>query len=105
MEELVKQQWLIPVLPLVAAAVQSLLPRSARKLSAGICITAMGLACLLAVRAFVGTLGHHEAERAIWNFTWFNYGTTSLEIGFILDPLTAAMAAMVAASSCSHRPT
>jgi NADH-quinone oxidoreductase subunit L len=95
MNELVKQQWLIPLLPLVAAAVQALLPRGARKLSAGICITAMGAACLLALRAFAGTLGHQEAERAIWNFTWFNYGTTSLEIGFILDPLTAAMAAMV----------
>lgn len=95
MNDLVKQQWLIPALPLVAAAVQSLLPRSARKLSAGICITAMGAACLLALRAFAGTLGHHEPERAIWNFTWFDYGTTSLQIGFILDPLTAAMAAMV----------
>jgi NADH-quinone oxidoreductase subunit L len=95
MNELVKQQWLIPFLPLVAAAVQSLLPRRMRKLSAGICITAMGLSCLLAIRAFIGTLGHHEAERAVWNFTWFDYGTTRLELGFILDPLTAAMAAMV----------
>ena len=52
MNELVKQQWLIPALPLVAAAIQSLLPRSQRKLSAGICITAMGLACIVALRAF-----------------------------------------------------
>jgi len=38
MNDPVKQQWLIPFLPLVAAAVQSLLPRGARKLSAGICL-------------------------------------------------------------------
>ena len=95
MNELVRQQWLIPFLPLVAAAVQALLPRGARKLSAGICITAMGAACVLAVRAFIGTLGHHEPVREVWNFTWFEYGTTSLQIGFILDPMTAAMAAMV----------
>ncbi|MBM3861368.1 MAG: NADH-quinone oxidoreductase subunit L [Verrucomicrobia bacterium] len=96
MNELVKQQWLIPFLPLVAAAVQALLPRTARKLSAGICLTAMGASCVLALRAFVGTLGHHEAERAVWNFVWFDYGTTRLELGFILDPMTAAMALMVA---------
>jgi len=96
MNDPVKQQWLIPFLPLVAAAVQSLLPRGARKLSAGICLTAMGASCVLALRALIGTLGHHEAERAVWNFTWFDYGTTTLQIGFILDPLTAAMAAMVA---------
>jgi NADH-quinone oxidoreductase subunit L len=96
MNELVKQQWLIPALPLVAAAIQSLLPRSQKKLSAGICITAMGLSCLLALRAFFGTLGHHEAERAIWNFTWFEYGdAVKFQLGFILDPLTAGMAAMV----------
>ena len=95
MNELVKQQWLIPFLTLVAAAVQSLLPRKARKLSAGICIAAMGVSCLLAVRAFIGTLGHHESARAVWNFTWFTVGTMDLQMGFILDPLTAAMAAMV----------
>ncbi len=95
MNELVKQQWLIPFLPLAAAAIQSLLPRHQRKLSAGICLTAMGVSCLLALRAFFGTLGHHEEGRAIFNFTWFEYGTTKLQLGFILDPLTAGMAAMV----------
>ena len=95
LNHLAKQQWLIPAIPLVAAAIQSLLPRPARKLSAGICITGMGLACMLALRAFIATLGHHEAVRAICNFTWFEFGSTSLQLGFILDPLTAAMAAMV----------
>ena len=95
LNHLAKQQWLIPAIPLVAAAIQSLLPRRARKLSAGICITGMGLACVLALRAFIATLGHHEAVRAIYNFTWFEFGSTSLQLGFILDPLTTAMAAMV----------
>ncbi len=95
LQQLARQQWLIPAIPLVAAAIQSLLPRRARKLSAGICITGMGLACALALRAFIATLGHHEAVRAVCNFTWFEFGSTSLQLGFILDPLTAAMAAMV----------
>jgi NADH-quinone oxidoreductase subunit L len=100
MDELVKQQWLIPFLPLVAAAIQSLLKRGQRKLSAGLCIAAIGISCLLAMRALFATLGGHageahEAARAIWNFTWFEFATTNLQLGFVLDPLTAGMAAMV----------
>ena len=101
-DELVKQQWLIPFFPLVAAAIQSLLKRPSRKVSATLCIGAMGISCILALRALFATLGaghggeHHEVERAIWNFTWFKFGSASLELGFILDPLTAGMAAMVA---------
>ncbi|HVM61219.1 MAG TPA: NADH-quinone oxidoreductase subunit L [Verrucomicrobiae bacterium] len=99
LQQLAWQQWLIPFFPLVAAAIQSLLKRPARKPSAALTIVAMGLSCILALRAFFATLGsgeHHEVERAIFNFTWFKFGTTSLELGFILDPLTAGMAAMVA---------
>src|SRR6266550_2594031 len=99
LEHLAKQQYLIPLLPLLAAAVQSLMPRGQRKLSAGLCLLAMGAACVLAVRAFLATLGHHgeghEVVRAVANFTWFSFGNTSLDMGFILDPLTAGMAAMV----------
>ena len=99
LHELARQQWLIPFFPLVAAAIQSLLPRSQRKLSAGLTILAMSASCVVAVRAFWATLGvhgeEHETVRAIANFTWFTFGTTKLELGFILDPLTAAMAVMV----------
>jgi NADH-quinone oxidoreductase subunit L len=97
-DELVKQQWLIPFSPLVAAAIQSLLKRPQRRLSATLTIGAMGLSCIFALRAFFATLGvheHEEVQRAIWNFTWFKFGTTSLDLGFALDPLTAGMAAMV----------
>ena len=98
MNELVKQQWLIPFFPLVAAAIQSLLPRGQRKLSAGLSIVAMTASCVLALRALFATFGtseHHEVARAIWNFTWFKFGNTGLDLGFVLDPLTAGMAVMV----------
>ncbi len=101
LQHLAQQQWLIPLFPLVAAAIQSLLKRPARKLSATLTIGAMGLSCVFALRAFFATIGgpggeHHEVERAIFDFTWFKFGNTSLDMGFILDPLTAGMAAMVA---------
>ena len=101
LQHLAQQQWLIPLFPLVAAAIQSLLKRPARKLSATLTIGAMGLSCIFALRAFFATVGgpggdHREVERAIFDFTWFQFGNTSLDMGFILDPLTAGMAAMVA---------
>jgi len=99
LEHLAKQQWLIPFLPLVAAAIQSMLPRSQKKLSMALCLLAMGGSCWFAGCAFLATLGHHGAEhdavRAVANFTWFEFGNTKLEMGFILDPLTAGMAMMV----------
>jgi len=98
LQHLAQQQWLIPLFPLIAAAIQSLLKRPARKTSATLTIGAMAISCALAVRAFMATLGggvHHDVERALFNFTWFKFGTTSLDIGFILDPLTAGMAVMV----------
>src|SRR5271170_451165 len=97
LQHLARQQWLIPLFPLMAAAIQSLLPRGRRKLSAGLCIVAMGVSCILAMRAFLATLGgeHHEVERVFCNFTWLKFGTTHLDMGLILDPLTAGMAVMV----------
>ncbi len=100
LQHLAQQQWLIPLFPLVAAAIQSLMKRPMRKASGALTIIAMGLSCIFALRAFFATVGsggeHHEVERTIFNFTWFKFGTTSLDLGFILDPLTAGMAAMVA---------
>ncbi len=95
MEHIAQQQWLIPFFPLVAAAIQSLLKREQRKLSAGLTLMAMGASCILAVRALFATLGHHEPVREVVNFPWFSFGNTTLSMGFILDPLTASMAAMV----------
>ncbi len=98
LNHLAAQQWLIPLFPLLAAAIQSLLKKPARRLSATLTIGAMGISCVLALRALVATFGGgHGAEvaRGIANFTWFKFGTTTLDLGFVLDPLTAGMAAMV----------
>src|SRR5262249_51197747 len=91
---LAKQQWLIPLFPLLAAAIQSLLPRRPRALAAGLTIPAMSASCLVAIRAFVATL-QAPGQASFSNFSWFNFGTTSLQMGMILDPLTAGMAVMV----------
>jgi NADH-quinone oxidoreductase subunit L len=37
----------------------------------------------------------HGVFREVYNFRWFDFGTTSLQLGWVLDPLTAVMLLMV----------
>ncbi|MFZ5496676.1 MAG: NADH-quinone oxidoreductase subunit L [Verrucomicrobiota bacterium] len=86
--------WLIPALPLAAAAVGALTPRSGRSLAAGVAIGAMGLSFLLSCLALAGTLAD-PAARQVFNFAWFDLGHGALRLGLLLDPLTAFMCVMV----------
>src|SRR2546422_4015539 len=93
----VKHLWLIPALPLVAAAVTALARRPQRRLAATLAIGSMILAFALSCAAFVSTLGAHtgmEVERHVYNFNWFQFGDTWLKLGWVLDPLTAIMLVM-----------
>jgi NADH-quinone oxidoreductase subunit L len=97
-ETAVKNIWLVPFFPLVAAAISSLLPQKSRKISAALAILAMTASLFVSVWAFKITLGaahEHESARAIYNFTWFTFGSRTMDLGFILDPLTACMLVMV----------
>jgi len=49
----------------------------------------------MSIFAFVPTL-HSHGFRAVQNFTWFTFGEQILRIGFVLDPLAAAMLLMIA---------
>ncbi len=90
----VQYLWLIPTLPLLAAALGSLTPRSGRKLAAGAAIVAMALAFLLSCGALVTALAN-PAAHAVHNFTWFEVGAGVVRLGWLLDPLTAFMCTMV----------
>ena len=52
------------------------------------------VALAMSIFAFLPTLRSH-AFRAIGNFTWFTFGDQSLRIGFVFDPLAAAMLVMI----------
>ncbi len=99
MTSLVQNLWLIPVLPLLAAGVTALLKRRHRTLAASLAIGSMVVAFFLACGAFAQTLGGHgeghEAARQFYNFKWFQFGEATLQLGWVLDPLTAAMLVMV----------
>jgi len=90
----VQHLWLIPALPLAAAVIGALVPRSGRTLAAGAAIGAMAGAFLLACLALAGALADPAAHQ-VFNFNWFDLGTGALRLGFLLDPLTAFMCVMV----------
>ena len=79
--------WLIPLLPLLSAAILSF--TRSRSL-ANICsIGAMFGSFILSIFAFLGRSRRRTAPYS--NFDWLTFGTSSLKLGFLLDPLTAAM--------------
>src|SRR5213076_3382477 len=49
----------------------------------------------LSIVAFLPTL-QTRGFRAVQNFTWFTFGEQTLRLGFVLDPLAAAMVVMIA---------
>jgi NADH-quinone oxidoreductase subunit L len=92
MASIIAYLWLIPTAPLLAAGVAALLPRGRRGLSAGLAIGAISLSLVVSCAAFWATL---HGGRATINFRWFDYGSTSVALGLVLDPLGTIMAVMV----------
>src|SRR5438445_3228728 len=98
MNWIIRYLWLIPVLPLFAAGLSSLAKQRQRKFAASLAIGSMGIALILSCVAFANALQHSgngEASRQIFNFRWFQFGDAWLELGWVLDPLTAVMLVMV----------
>jgi NADH-quinone oxidoreductase subunit L len=91
---LVQNLWLIPALPLLAAGLSALMKRPSRAASASLAIGSMVFAFFLSCGAFVKTLAD-PAARFTYNFDWFVLGETTFKLGWVLDPLTAAMLVMI----------
>ncbi len=87
--------WLIPAVPLAGSLIILSLAKSRRTAAATFAIFAQIVALALAVTAFVPTL-QTAGFRSVQNFTWFTFGEQTLRIGWVLDPLAAAMLLMIA---------
>ena len=89
--------WWVPALPLLAGAVIAFLPNRRGRLAARLAIGALFGSCLIALAALICTLApaHGESFRLATSLTWFTFGEVALKVGLVLDPLSAAMAAMV----------
>ena len=86
--------WLVPATPIVIALLILAIGKTARMTSAILAVTGQIAALAMSILAFVPTL-HAHGFRAVENFTWFTFGDQSLRIGFVLDPLAAAMMVMI----------
>src|SRR5512147_247565 len=87
--------WIIPCAPLLAAGIISLLRQPRRGLAAGLSISSMIVALVLSGWALVDAIRHTGAAPRVFNLRWFQLGTGWVEIGWILDPLSALMLLMV----------
>lgn len=86
--------WLVPAVPLAASLLILSLANSRRTGAAALAIIGQIVTLALAVAAFLPTL-QEPGWRAFRNFTWFTFGDQAVRIGWVLDPLTAAMLAMI----------
>src|SRR5437899_5303868 len=87
-----KTLWLIPFLPLMAAAITSVLRRDQRRASAALAIGSMVVSFAISCAAFAAVKSHGKTT---FNFDWLQFGDTSLRLGWVLDPLSALMIMMV----------
>ena len=91
---IVTNLWLIPAVPLAASLIILSLADSKRAAAAAFAIIGQIIALALAVMDFLQTL-EAPGWRAFHNFIWFTFGDQSLRIGWVLDPLAAAMLMMI----------
>src|ERR1051325_10637591 len=87
--------WLIPFVPLIASLSILSLGKTRRRAAAALAIIGQVAALTLSILAFAATL-QTPGFRAAQNFTWFAFGDQALRLGFVLDPLGAAMVVMIA---------
>jgi NADH-quinone oxidoreductase subunit L len=90
--------WIVPVAPMVAAGVIALLKQPYRKTSQTLAIGSMLLALVVSLIAFCYTVSgwlQGITIRETVNFAWLHFGATSVDLGWILDPLAAVMLVMV----------
>ena len=97
---IVRWLWLIPALPILASGVIALLKQPRRKLSAFLAIGSLTFSLLLSLVAFGNVLsdrwlllhfGFDASAPDVVNFTWIRIGSTNVDLGWVLDPLSAVM--------------
>jgi NADH-quinone oxidoreductase subunit L len=90
--------WLIPAVPIAVSGVVALFKQPKRRTAATLAIGSLSFSLLLSLIAFGHVLAgwaYGAAVRETVNFTWFQFGTTNVDLGWVLDPLSAVMLVMV----------
>jgi len=90
--------WLIPAVPMVVSGVIALLKQPKKKTSATLAIGSLAFSFLLSLFAFAHVLSDWMrgiATREVYGFAWFQMGAINVDLGWVLDPLSAVMLLMV----------
>jgi len=85
-------------MPIVASGVIALLKQPKRKTASSLAIGSLGFSLLLALIAFAHVVSAWKqglAAREVLNFTWLQTGASHVDLGWVLDPLSAVMLVMV----------
>ncbi len=97
----IKHSYLIPLLPLLGAAIAGFLCTGKRKTLAHWPIwISVGISAILSITLLLGMLAEHEAPKAglyhVQNwYHWISAGSFDASVGFLFDPLTAVMLCVV----------
>ncbi|MDQ2659268.1 MAG: NADH-quinone oxidoreductase subunit L [Verrucomicrobiota bacterium] len=86
--------WLIPGVPLAVSLMILALGKTRHRSAVLLAIVGQVVSLGLAVVALSNALTT-PGYRAFHNFTWFTFGEQALRLGWLLDPLTAAMLVMI----------
>ena len=97
---------LVPLFPLLAVLVNLAFGRRMSESSVGIMASgALGASFLAAALSVFGLAGMEAAHRSVEVvlYQWFGSGAFSVDIGFLLDPLSSVMILVV--TGVGHYPT
>jgi NADH-quinone oxidoreductase subunit L len=86
--------WLIPAVPFAASLIILSFSKTRCKTAAALAVAGQVAVLAMSVVTFLPTLQTKDF-RAVQNFTWFTFGDNALRLGFVLDPLAAAMLLMI----------
>lgn len=89
--------WLIPLLPALAFVVIGMATRSYGRLSAAIAVSMSALSFLLAAGTALAVVEGNITVEApfIQKVSWFHIGIVQIDMGVLVDPLTAMMLMVV----------
>jgi NADH-quinone oxidoreductase subunit L len=86
--------WLVPLLPLLAGGIISLLLDRRGRMASRLALGGLAGSCLLAWGALFCCVSD-GGFRVATSLVWFTFGDVAIRLGLLLDPISAAMVAMV----------
>jgi NADH-quinone oxidoreductase subunit L len=86
--------WWVPLLPLLAGGIIAFLPNKRGRIASRLAAVALFASCLIALGALVCSVSE-PGFRLATAVDWFAFGDVVVKVGLLLDPMSAAMVAMV----------